>query len=86
MLSEVKKSICSRPGIGGTAGRPPVAITMLRVVTLAAIDVHRPGRRDPRIAGYAVHAEGGIALDRVVGLDFRDDVTHSLHDAGEIHR
>ncbi len=54
---------------------------------LAAVvtrDLDLPRRNDACLAEHDVHAEGGVALDRVVWGDRRDHTLYALHDIGEV--
>ena len=51
---------------------------------LAGAYLHRPGRRDLRLALDALDAEPGVALHRIVRLDGPDHALHALHDLGEV--
>jgi hypothetical protein len=78
----------SMPGIGGTNGRAPVAMTMLRVAQPLRArhrggDLDLPWRDDLRLPARHFDAEFGVALGRVVRFDGLDDPLHALHHVGE---
>src|ERR1700682_4382035 len=70
-----------RPGIGGTNGSAPAAITMLFV---ANVRFHRPGLRDLRRPLEALDAELRVAFLGIVRLDLLHDALHALHHLGEV--
>ena len=43
-----------------------------------------PGRGDARAALHAIHAQLGVTLHRIVGLDLADHLMDARHDVGEI--
>ena len=57
------------PGIGGTAGREPVAMTKVFAVSAAAADFERVRRHEAALAEDHVDAEAAKALGTVEGLD-----------------
>ena len=59
----------SSPGIGGTAGREPVAMTKVFAGEAAAVDLERVGRDEAAVAEDHVDAEAAKALGAVVRLD-----------------
>ncbi len=81
--------ISSMPGIGGTNGRAPAAMTIARVGQRAPLSVRKrdldlPRRDDLGRTLEALDAHRAVALDRVVRLDRLDDPLHALHHVGEI--
>src|SRR6266705_1294573 len=85
-VSEVMQPASASPGIGGTKVRAPAAMTIARVVSArlpVSLHLHRPGRRDFRLAQQALDAELGVALGRVVRFDGSHHALHALHDVGE---
>ena len=76
------------PGIGGTNGRAPAAMTMARVVSVrvpaAVFTSTVQGEVIFASPCEALHAEPGVALDRIVRLDRPHHALHALHHVGEI--
>ena len=74
----------ARPGIGGIAGREPVAITNVFAGEAAPVHFERVGRHESPVAQDDVDAERAEALGAVVRLDPADHAGDALHDQREV--
>ena len=68
------------PGAGGN--HDGARAERARALGVAHLD--GPGRGDARAALDAIHAQFGVALDRVVRSDFGDHALHALHGRGKV--